>query len=94
MVAKLISGQLVQAPDKVTIANPEDSLLKTYLGYKEYTEDPQPEYDSETQRLSVSYEETDTAIAKHYTVTDLPKIESINGDSEEANISEETQNAL
>ena len=83
MVAKLISGQLVQAPDKVTIANPEDSLLKAYLGYKEYTEDPQPEYDPETQRLSVSYEETDTTITKHYTVADLPKVDPVSGDSEE-----------
>lgn len=83
MVAKLISGQLVQAPDKVTIANPEDSLLKEYLGYKEYTEDPQPEYDPETQRLSVTYEETSTTITKHYTVTDLPQVEPVSGDSEE-----------
>ncbi len=83
MVAKLISGQLVQAPDKVTIANPEDSLLKAYLGYKEYSEDPQPEYDPETQRLSVTYEETDTTITKHYTVSDLPKAEPVSGDSEE-----------
>ena len=83
MVAKLISGQLVQAPDKVTIANPEDGLLKAYLGYKEYTEDPQPEYDPETQRLSVTYEETDTTITKHYTVADLPKAEPVSGDSEE-----------
>mgnify|MGYP001619246889 FL=1 len=83
MVAKLISGQLVQAPDKVTIANPEESLLKVYLGYKEYTEDPQPEYDPETQRLSVTYEETDTTITKHYTVADLPKAEPVSGYSEE-----------
>ena len=83
MVAKLISGQLVQAPEKVTIANPEESLLKVYLGYKEYTEDPQPEYDPEAQRLSVTYEETDTTITKHYTVADLPKAESVSGYSEE-----------
>ncbi len=83
MVAKLISGQLVQAPDKVTIANPEESLLKAYLGFKEYTEDSQPEYDPETQRLSVTYEETDTTITKHYTVVDLPKAEPVSVDSEE-----------
>ncbi len=83
MVAKLISGQLVQAPEKVTIANPEDSLLKAYLGYKEYTEDLQPEYDPETQRLSVTYEETDATITKHYTVADLPKAEPVSEDGEE-----------
>lgn len=80
MVAKLISGQLVQAPDKVTIANPEESLLKAYLGYKEYTEDPQPEYDPETQRLIETYEETDTTITKHYAVVDLPQTELVSGE--------------
>lgn len=80
MVAKLISGQLVQAPDKVTITNPEESLLKAYLGYKEYTEDSQPEYDPETQRLIETYEETDTTIIKHYAVADLPQTEQISGE--------------
>lgn len=94
MLAKLVDGQLVVEPKKVVIANPEESLLKTYLGYKEYTEDQQPEHYPETQRLIETYEETDTTITKHYTVADLPKVEPVSKDSEEADISEEKQNAL
>lgn len=77
MLAKLVDGQLVVEPKKVVIANPEESLLKTYLGFKDYEEDDIPDYDPETQRLSVSYEETDTTITKHYTVADLPQTELV-----------------
>ncbi len=73
MLAKLVDGQLVVEPKKVVIANPEESLLKTYLGFKDYEEDSVPDYDPETQYVEASYEDTETKVIKHYTVKDIPK---------------------
>lgn len=73
MLAKLVDGQLVVEPKKVVIANPEESLLKTYLGFKDYEEDNVPDYDPEVQYVEVTYEDTETKVIKHYTVKDIPQ---------------------
>lgn len=73
MLAKLVDGQLVVEPKKVVIANPEESLLKTYLGFKDYEEDDVPDYDPEVQYVEVTYEDTETKVIKHYTVKDIPQ---------------------
>lgn len=73
MLAKLVDGQLVVEPKKVVIANPEESLLKTYLGFKDYEKDDVPHYDQETQYVEVTYEDTETKVIKHYTIKDIPK---------------------
>lgn len=73
MLAKLVDGQLVLEPKKVVIANPEESLLKTYLGFKDYEEDDVPDYNQETQYVEVTYEDTETKVIKHYTVKDIPE---------------------
>lgn len=73
MLAKLVDGQLVVEPKKVVIANPEESLLKTYLGFKDYEEDNVPDYDTEVQYVEVTYEDTETKVIKHYTVKEIPQ---------------------
>lgn len=73
MLAKIVDGQLVVEPKKVVIANPEESLLKTYLGFKDYEEDDVPDYNQETQYVEVTYEDTETKVIKHYTVKDIPE---------------------
>lgn len=73
MLAKLVDGQLVVEPKKVVIANPEESLLKTYLGFKDYEEDDIPDYDPEVQYIEATYEDTETKVIKHYTVKDVPQ---------------------
>ena len=73
MLAKLVDGQLVVEPKKVVIANPKESLLKTYLGFKDYEEDNVPDYDQEAQYVEAAYEDTETKVIKHYTVKDIPK---------------------
>lgn len=71
MLAKLVDGQLVVEPKKVVIANPEESLLKTYLGFKDYEEDDVPDYDPEVQYVEVTYEDTETKVIKHYTIKEI-----------------------
>lgn len=73
MLAKLVDGQLVVEPKKVVIANPEESLLKAYLGFKDYEEDNVPDYGPEVQYVEVTYEDTETKVIKHYTVKDIPQ---------------------
>lgn len=73
MLAKLVDGQLVVEPKKVVIANPEESLLKTYLGFKDYEEGNVPDYDPEVQYVEVTYEDTETKVIKHYTIKDIPQ---------------------
>lgn len=73
MLAKLVDGQLVVEPKKVVIANPEESLLKTYLGFKDYEEDNVPDYDPEVQYVEATYEDTETKVIKHYTIKDIPQ---------------------
>jgi len=73
MLAKLVDGQLVVEPKKVVIANPEESLLKTYLGFKDYEEDDIPDYNQETQYVEATYEDTETKVIKHYTIKDIPQ---------------------
>lgn len=73
MLAKIVDGQLVVEPKKVVIANPEESLLKTYLGFKDYEEDNVPDYDQEAQYVEVTYEDTETKVIKHYIIKDIPQ---------------------
>lgn len=73
MLAKLVDGQLVVEPKKVVIANPEESLLKTYLGFKDYEEDNVPDYNQELQYVEETYEDTETKVIKHYTIKDIPQ---------------------
>lgn len=73
MLAKLVDGQLVVEPNKVVIANPEESLLKTYLGFKDYEEDDIPDYDPEVQYIEATYEDIETKVIKHYTIKDIPQ---------------------
>lgn len=73
MLAKLVDGQLVVEPKKVVIANPEESLLKTYLGFKDYEKDDIPDYNQKTQYVEAIYEDTETKVIKHYTVKDIPQ---------------------
>lgn len=74
MLAKLVDGQLVTEPKKVVIANPEESLLKTYLGFKDYEEEDVPDYNQEIQYVEVTYEDTETKVIKHYTVKDISRV--------------------
>lgn len=71
MIAKLTDGVLVTPPNKITIANPPEQLLKDYAGYKDYIESPAPDYDPETQILEPVYSETETQIICDWRVKDL-----------------------
>lgn len=71
MIAKLTDGVLVTPPNKITIANPPEQLLKDYAGYKDYIESPTPDYDPETQILEPVYSETETQIVCDWRVKDL-----------------------
>lgn len=71
MIAKLTDGVLVTPPNKITIANPPEQLLKDYAGYKDYIESPAPDYDPETQILEPVYSETETQIVCDWRVKDL-----------------------
>lgn len=62
MIAKLTDGVLSFVPKKYTFTNPTEQLLKDYAGYKDYVENPVPDYDPETQFLVPIYTETDTQI--------------------------------
>lgn len=73
MIAKLNNGAISYAPKKYTFANPPEQLLKDYAGYKDYVENPVPDYDPETQFLMPEYTETDTQITCTWQVQDLPQ---------------------
>lgn len=73
MIAKLTDGVLVTPPNKITIANPPEQLLKDYAGYKDYIESPAPDYDPGTQFLVPEYTETDKQITCTWQVQDLPQ---------------------
>lgn len=73
MIAKLTDGVLTFAPKKITFTNPNEELLKTYAGYKNYVEADKPEYDPKTQFLVPEYTETDTQITCTWQVKDLPQ---------------------
>lgn len=75
MLGKLINGELVTPSDKekekIVITSPTDEMLKFIRGYKDVTEQEQPEYDPETQYLDVTYTETDTGITVSYEVKEM-----------------------
>lgn len=71
MIAKLTDGVLVTPPNKITIANPPEQLLKDYAGYKDYIESPAPDYDPETQFLVPEYTETDAQIVCDWRVKEI-----------------------
>lgn len=76
MIAKLTDGVLVTPPNKITIANPPEQLLKDYAGYKDYEENPVPDYDPETQFLMPEYTETDTQITCTWQVQPIENTET------------------
>ena len=79
MIAKLTDGVLTFAPKKITFTNPNEELLKTYAGYKNYVEADKPEYDPKTQRLVPQYSETDTEITCSWEIEEIPEDEQIQG---------------
>lgn len=79
MIAKLTDGVLTFAPKKITFTNPNEELLKTYSGYKDYVENEKPEYDPKTQRLVPQYSETDTEITCSWEIEEIPEDEQIQG---------------
>ena len=71
MIVKLNDGVLVTPPDKITFTNPPEQLLKDYAGYKDYVENPVPDYDPETQILEPVYSETETHIVCDWRVKEI-----------------------
>ena len=71
MIVKLNDGVLVTPPDKITFTNPPEQLLKDYAGYKDYIENPVPDYDPETQILEPVYSETETQIVCDWRVKEI-----------------------
>ena len=71
MIAKLTDGVLVTPPDKITFTNPPEQLLKDYAGYKDYIENPVPDYDPEMQILEPVYSETETQIVCDWRVKEI-----------------------
>lgn len=71
MVAILNNGVVAFAPNKITVANPPEQLLKDYCGYKDYVENPAPEYNSETEYLVPEYSETETQIICNWQIKQL-----------------------
>lgn len=76
MIAKLNNGVLVLPEEKITFTNPPEQLLKDYAGYKDYVENPAPDYDPETQALVPSYTETDTQITCTWQVQPIDNAET------------------
>lgn len=76
MIAKLNNGAISYAPKKYTFANPPEQLLKDYAGYKDYVENPAPDYDQETQVLVPTYTETDTQITCTWSVQPIESTET------------------
>lgn len=75
MLGKLINGELITPSDKekekLVVTSPTDEILKFIRGYKDVTEQEQPEYDPETQYLETIYTETETGITVSYEVKEM-----------------------
>ena len=79
MIAKLTDGVLIFASEKITFTNPNEELLKTYAGYKNYVEADKPEYDPKTQRIKANYSETETEITCSWEIEEIPEDEQTKG---------------
>ena len=79
MIAKLTDGVLTFAPKKITFTNPNEELLKTYAGYKNYVEADKPEYDPKTQRIKANYSETETEITGSWEIEEITEDEQTKG---------------
>lgn len=70
MLAKLIDGVLKEATDaerrKAVITNLSDDQMKFVYGYEDWTKEPYPEYDPETQWVEESYDDENKVV--HYIV--------------------------
>ena len=62
--------------DGKQISYPSDDVLLR-AGIKPLIEDEMPVYDEDTQYIVEYYEDTDTAIIKHWRVEDIPPIEEV-----------------
>lgn len=62
--------------DGKQISYPSDDVL-LQAGIKPLIEDEMPVYDEATQYIVEYYEDTDTAIIKHWRVEDIPPIEEV-----------------
>lgn len=67
--------------DGKQISYPSDDVLLR-AGIKPLIEDEMPVYDEETQYIVEYYEDTDTAIIKHWRVEDIPPIEEVDMDEQ------------
>ena len=65
--------------DGKQISYPSDDVL-LQAGIKPLIEDEMPVYDEDTQYIVEYYEDTDTAIIKHWRVEDIPPIEEVDLD--------------
>ena len=70
--------------DGKQISYPSDDVL-LQAGIKPLIEDEMPVYDEATQYVVECYEDTDTAIIKHWRVEDIPPIEEVDMDEQFAN---------
>lgn len=76
MIVKLNNGVLIPPAEKITFTNPPEQLLKDYAGYKDYIENPAPDYNPETQVLVPIYTETDTQITCTWQVQPIDNAET------------------
>ena len=67
--------------DGKQISYPSDDVL-LQAGIKPLIEDEIPVYDEATQYIVEYYEDTDTAIIKHWRVEDIPPIEEVDMDEQ------------
>ena len=65
--------------DGKQISYPSDDVL-LQAGIKPLIEDEMPVYDEDTQYIVEYYEDTDTAIIKHWRVEDIPPMEEVDID--------------
>ena len=65
--------------DGKQISYPSDDVL-LQAGIKPLVEDEMPVYDEATQFIVEYYEDTDTAIIKHWRVEDIPPMEEVDID--------------
>ena len=67
--------------DGKQISYPSDDVL-LQAGIKPLIEDEIPVYDEATQYIVEYYDDTDTAIIKHWRVEDIPPIEEVDMDEQ------------
>lgn len=82
MIGKILNGALIEPSanerEKIVIANPTDEILKAVMGYRDVITESEPEYDIETQYLSLVYEETDGKIKASWEVKEMEAVSYVN----------------